>query len=207
MTGCFIGCALDKALQGHLYKFVGSKAERKMDINKFFKEELRPILSEYNFVVAEEYKNWIVFRSSNVKFSVSFNDLDRECLFMIGYNNHELYEVNDKIIKEIFESNLSLTSNSVTDFMNKLIAFMKAFGEKLLKGDELTFKKINEYWQSENHRYTSQIVNAPYLLEADIAWRSKNYEDFVDVIKRLDQQFLTPSLLLKYKIACKNIKQ
>ncbi|WP_280670968.1 MULTISPECIES: hypothetical protein [unclassified Dysgonomonas] len=169
-----------------------------MKFTSLVKAQLFPIFQEYGFNIIRESENTIQFKSLILKINVVFNKYDKSHLIEIGKEG-ALYPLNNNVVKELFDSNLSIEEVTSETFVQNLsVLFKTRKGAEMLNGN-VEFLKKNIIQQSED--YTSELMQKQELEAAWEAWEVGDYEVFINKIDRIGVNKVPQSYQLKYKIA------
>lgn len=174
-----------------------------MEFNTLVKTFIFPVLQKYGFGIAEEFKNILRLQSSSIEMNIVFNDFEKSCYISIGRKGELLYEIRNNVVKELFNSSLSIEQVTPEAFVQNLSTL---FGTKkfikILKGniDEFIRFKI-----SEDENYTSELIQRQVLEAASKAWERNDYKGFIKILNEIDIEKVPKSYQLKYKIANKKI--
>lgn len=170
-----------------------------MEFNTLVRMQLFPILQKYGFEIAEEFKNIVRFQSSVLKINVVFNNCDRSYLVEIGRQGETLYPLNDNVVKEYFNYQISIEQVSLETFVKNIsLLFETKEGAEILKGNIAPFIKFE---LSEINDYNNDLLEKQALEVASKAWKANDYATFVDSIDKVGISKISRSYQLKYKIA------
>ena len=162
-----------------------------MEFNQLVKADLFPMLQEYGFGIAEEFKNIIRFQSSVIEMDIVYNDFEKSCYISIGKKKEPLDELRNNAVKELFNSSLSVEQVTPEIFIQNLSAIFKTKeGVSILKGNVEDFIKYNI---SEANDYTFELLQRQTLEIASKAWARNEYKEFVknvDEIGKDDPEML-----------------
>jgi hypothetical protein len=172
-----------------------------MEFNQLVTERIEPLFKGYDFLVVEKYKNYFRFKSTLVEAIISYNELDRTSLFEIGRVDGLLYPLNDKLIKQVFDSDAKIEPVTKEIFVDNVALFLEGNGSALLRGDESKLSELKHYSEKESEIYTSRILQEQNLTTANRAWENGNYKEFIKIIDQTDKDKLPSSYQLRYKIA------
>lgn len=176
-----------------------------MDFNKEVKNRLCPFLKSEGFNIIEEYNNTIKIESERVEISVNHDNRENSNSFFIGLKGCILYQINDDVLKHLFNSNLVFELNSVDTFINSLDVFLKGDGYRLLSGDRNIHGLLEEYIQNLSDNYTQNLLISQKINSANNAWNSSNYNDFLCFLNGVDENLLPTNIKQKIKIAKQKI--
>jgi hypothetical protein len=176
-----------------------------MEFNQLVIKNIVPLLRGHGFLVVEQYRNYFHFRSKIVEVAISYNELDRICLFEVGRINELLYPINDNLIKQVFGLDVKVTQVTKDVFVDNIASLLKNSGLALLEGNESKLLEIKNFSEKESEIYTSQVLQKQNLIAANKAWKSGNYKEFIKIVDQLDKDKLPSSYQLKYKIANQKI--
>lgn len=174
-----------------------------MEFNQLVKADLFPMLQEYGFGIAEEFKNIIRFQSSVIEMDIVYNDFEKSCYISIGKKKEPLDELRNNAVKELFNSSLSVEQVTPEIFIQNLSAIFKTKeGVSILKGNVEDFIKYNI---SEANDYTFELLQRQTLEIASKAWARNEYKEFVKNVDEIGIEKVPKSYQLKYKIAKQKI--
>ena len=75
------------------------------------------------------------------------------------------------------------TSEALATWVEKLAQMFRIYGDDFVTGNERSFAKLAEQRQREAEHYTLERVLRTARVEAEIAWRSKDYESVIKALK------------------------
>jgi hypothetical protein len=189
------------AAKGHGFPQVFKSKKLVMEFNQLVVKNIVPLFEGHGFLIVEQYKNYFHFKSNLVEATISYNELDRTCLFEIGKANEFLYPVNDNLIKQVFGLDVKVNQVTKEVFVDNITLLLKSNGSVLLRGDESKLLELKIFSEKESEIYTSQILQEQNLTAANKAWENGSYKEFVKIIDQLNKDKLPSSYQLKYKIA------
>jgi hypothetical protein len=172
-----------------------------MEFNQLVTENIVPLLKEHSFLVVEQYMDFFHFKSNVVEVTISYNELDRTSLFEIGKTGGFLYPLTDKLVQQVFGSDIKINQVTKEMFVNNIALFLKSGGSALLKGDENKLLELQVFSEKESEIYTLQILEEQNLAAANKAWENGNYKEFIKIIDKTNKDKLPSSFQMKYKIA------
>src|SRR5690606_7725452 len=106
--------------------------------------------------IVEEFKNVVRFQPSAIKVNLLFNDYDKSVFAEIGKKEKTLYPLNDNVIKELFNSSLSVDQVTPETFVKNIsILFETKEGSEMLKGNVEPYVK---YKLSEIDEYSTTLM-------------------------------------------------
>jgi hypothetical protein len=177
-----------------------------MSFEQIILDELAPFITKYDLLVTEAKQTTVIFLSSNryIDFRVSHNPYENAYSLSVGKSGPVIstIEIDNEALHSFFGSALKLSQVPLRVFNENLVAFFTHEGSPLLKGDKNLFGKLQEFADRRNHLYHEQIK----LNQADIAWASKNYRDFIDIMSEIDLVMLPKSYILKRNYAKKKLQ-
>jgi len=74
-------------------------------------------------------------------------------------------------------------------------------------GDLNRMDELEKFSQERSRIYTKNLLEEQILTAANNSWDKGNYKDFIDFIDQTNQNKLSSSYKLKYKIANKRLKK
>jgi hypothetical protein len=170
-----------------------------MEYNTLVRTSFFPILKNFGFDIAKEFKNIICFQSSVMKVNVVFNEYEKSNFIEIGRQNEVLYPLSNNAIRSIFNSVLSIEQVTPEIFVENLsVIFRQKEGVEILKGN---IKHLVEFIEKESNDYTLELVQRQTLETASKAWEKNDYKAFIKSIDEIDIEKVPQSYQLKYKIA------
>ncbi len=176
-----------------------------MEFNQLIIRDIVPLFEGNGFLVIEQYKNFFHFKSKTVEATISYNELDRTCLFEVGTINDFLYPISDNLIKQVFDLDIKINQVTKEVFVDNIALLLKKNGSALLRGDESKLLEVKFFIERESEAYTSKVLQEQNLAAASKAWENGNYKEFVKIIDQLNKDKLPSSYQLKYKIAIQKI--
>jgi len=176
-----------------------------MDFNELVKKQLLPIFQKEGFDITEEYKNIIRFESFKMKINIVFNDYEKMAFIEIGKKGNTLYPLSDKIVANVFNSELQI-ENVVPEIFIGNIAFIfkQSKGIDILNGD-IGF--LTEFSNVEILNYNIELAQKQTLGIATEKWKNKDYEGFINEIDKISVDKIPLSYLSKYNFSKKKIYQ
>ena len=178
-----------------------------MEFNQLVLERIVTLFKKQGFEFTNYGKNGFSFKSNLVEAIIGYNKLERSCLFSIGRRNGFLSPINDKVLNEIFNSNLKVDQQIMEVFVNNVSIFLTKEGASLLKGDLNKLDEIKLFVEEESNIYNLQLKQRQNLRAINKAWDNQNYKDFIRLIEEIDKDDLPLSYQSKYKIASKKLKK
>ena len=170
-----------------------------MEFNRIVLEKLFPVLQKDGFEIVEEFQNILRFESPKMKVNVVYNEYDRSNFIELGKRGETLYQLNDSVIKRVFNSELMIDEVIPEVFVENLNdIFQQKEGAEILKGN---INYLVYYIKLECHNYTNKLVQNQILNIASKAWDNKDFRSFVDNIDKIEIEKIPHSFQLKYKIA------
>ncbi|GHT75415.1 hypothetical protein AGMMS50262_10650 [Bacteroidia bacterium] len=173
-----------------------------MEFNKLVKTKLFPIFQKYGFVMEEELKNVLQFKSSAVEIRIVYNNYENSCFIAIGRIGDTL-PLDNNAMKNVFNSTLDIERVTSEKFVSNLSLFFETKeGTEILKGNIAPFIKFRII---EANNYTSQLLQEQTLETAAKAWEANDYGTFVKNIDKVGFSKIPQPYQLKYKIAKQKI--
>lgn len=115
-----------------------------MEFNTLVKTRFFSILQKYGFEIEEEFENVLRFQSPVMKVNIVFNPYDKSFLVEIGKRNETLYPLDNYVVKELFNSSLSLEQVTPEIFVQNLSTlFATQEGSEILQGNVKILKKCH----------------------------------------------------------------
>jgi len=173
-----------------------------MNFNQLIADKISPLLEENGFLIAETQENYFRFTSEEVKLNISYNPREKSGLMEVGKRDKMSYPLNDKLIRIIFDSPITIEGSYGADaFVDHLAVFLHGDGFPIVKGDHVKLEEIKKFVEQESKEYTNALKLEQILQQADQAWKDEEYSEFTRLINELKKGKLPASYLLKYKIA------
>lgn len=170
-----------------------------MDFNKLIKIRIFPLLQNYGFIIIKELPNVVWFQSEKIEILFSYSEYEKMCSLSLGKNGGRLYEVNDKVVLNFFNDNLSLENIKPMSFVDNVSTLLSSKdGEKILEGH---IEKIIDFILVEIHNYNIQLLLKQNLSTALGFWEIQDYRNFIKTVDKIGVQNLSLSFQRKYKIA------
>lgn len=173
--------------------------------NQLVHDSLDQLLIENGYRITEESEGYVQYSSGRVTLIFTYDEREKSNHFYIAENEDDEFPIGDKLIKSIFHSSLrieNLPSDVFVDNINRLLS--ETEGKTIMIGTD-AYEKIKDYVESESRSYTNDLLRRQFIQKADLAWKNKDYREFLNNIDRISKEELPPSYLLKYKIAHKNV--
>jgi hypothetical protein len=167
--------------------------------------ELSLTLEKSGFSIVEHSTNYAKFQSKLMTLSIGYNPLEHEFSVFLGKNNGEMCEIWENVYIDVFGTNFQ-GIKGVT-FVEKFIAFLQNEGSAILKQDLSKIDELEAYSRKAAQEYTTAIINRQNLNFADKAWRENNYNEFIEQLSKVAEDFLPKSYELKRKIAFRKIER
>ena len=134
-----------------------------------------------------------------MKVNIVFNSYDKSFLVEIGKRDETLYSLNDYVVKELFNSSLSVEQVTPEIFVQNLsMLFATQEGIEILQGN---VKNLKTFMIRQSDNYTFELLLKQALEIPTKAWEANDYAAFVDSIDKIGISKLPQSYRLKYKIA------
>jgi hypothetical protein len=171
-----------------------------MKFNQLIKTHILPILQKYGFEISEEFKNIIRFQSSVVEINIVYNNREKSCYISMGRKGASfLCPLNDKAVKNLFGSELSIEKTASAVFVRNLsLLFEQPKGIDLLKGN---VEPLENFIRQQSAYYTAELIRKQALETASKAWETNDYITFVESMDKIDISKIPRSYQLKYTIA------
>lgn len=136
------------------------------------------------------------------------NQIENSNTFWIGKDDKKIdkVEIDNKILKAFFNSDLKLSQVPTNIFVNNLILFFENEGKPLLTGNLNMINELEEFDLKRNSIYTQHLLEQQILGTANGTWDKGDYEEFVNLMGQVDMDKLPSSFKLKYKIANQKLK-
>ena len=177
-----------------------------MNFNQLVFEKVVPLFSEQHFQVSELYENFFQFKSVLVEVTISYNELDKTCLFEVGKVGGFLYPINDNALEQVFGSEIKFNQQTKEGFLNSVVIFLKQEGIFILNGELEKLEELKSFIEKESEVYTSKVIKQYNLAALDKAWNNGEYEAFIKLFNQTNKNEFPQSYLIKYKIANQKIK-
>jgi hypothetical protein len=178
-----------------------------MEFSQLILEQLSLVIRKYNLQVVEQRKEYIQFESEHLTIILSHNPLENSNTLWIGKITDKRYavEIDNKILKLFFNSDLKLSQVPFEVFVKNLVLFFENEGKPLLIGDINTISKLEEFDLERSRIYTQEILDKQNLIAINKAWDKGNYREFIKLLDQVDKDKLPSSYQLKYKIAHRKV--
>ena len=138
-----------------------------------------------------------------MKVNIVFNPYDRSFLVEIGKRDETLYLLDDYVVKELFNSSLSVEQVTPEIFVQNLSTlFATQEGIEILQGN---VKKLKSIMIRQSDNYTFELLLKQALEISTKAWEANDYAAFVNSIDKIGINRLPQSYQLKYKIAMQKL--
>lgn len=177
-----------------------------MEFNKLVSGSLELIFQKYKLYLAEQYKNYVKFKSEHIIITVSHDDRENSNSLYVGKNENSLYPIDENVLKDVFNSTLKINYVTMEVFINNLTVFFEGEGQPLIVGNAPTLKRVEEYVNIKSNEYTMELVNKQHFDAANKAWEAGKFKDFIKYLDKIDRKQLPSSYELKYKIAHQKLK-
>ena len=170
-----------------------------MEFNTLVKTRFFSILQKYGFEIEEEFENVLRFQSPVMKVNIVFNPYDKSFLVEIGKRNETLYPLDNYVVKELFNSSLSLEQVTPEIFVQNLSTlFATQEGSEVLQGNVKILKNVT---MRQSDDYMFELLLKQVLEISTKAWETNDYATFIDSVDKVGISKLPQSYRLKYKIA------
>lgn len=177
-----------------------------MEFNKIVIDRLEPIFHKNNLRVVEQFNDYLKIESDKIVLTISHDKRENSNSFFIGIKNSSLYQINENVLKDVFNSALKINNVSPDVFVKNLALFLEGEGNQLIIGNKDALHSVEKYIQNESNEYTAELVKNQSLDAANKAWEEGNYKDFIKNLDKIDRQKLPSSYDLKYKMAQQKLK-
>jgi hypothetical protein len=114
-----------------------------MDFISAIKTRLTPVLISRGFKVVEESSNLTTYGAGKVILTFAHDPRDRSNTFWIETGSGGPIEVDDRLRKDVFATQITLETLSIEKFIDNLIAFINE-GHPIVNQDELSINTILE---------------------------------------------------------------
>jgi hypothetical protein len=170
--------------------------------NQLVIDKIFPLLEENGFLISETQENLFHFISEKVKLNISYNPREKSGLMEVGERDTMPYPLNDKLIKIIFDSPITIDGSYGADtFVDHVALFLHGDGLAIVMGDRVILEEIEKFVEKESKEYTNALVREQILQQADQAWKDGEYSEFIRLINELEKDKLPASYQMKYKIS------
>ena len=115
-------------------------------------KKIDPAFQNLGFKKVEGYRNFVRYESENVGVSFSFNDKENSFDIFIGKLGENLFELTDKVFKEVFNENFGRAEESIVE---NLINFFQGKGNAILIGDPDKLEELKKYVYKGAKKYTN----------------------------------------------------
>jgi len=173
-----------------------------------FEQSIYPLtefLTDNGFSVTYKEQYFIRYSKYLTILTVAYANLEYLFYTHVGQDSNSLVELTPIAVKEVFKDDTFQLQSTLT--IENLISFLKTSGKLVVSGDKETFKKLNEFSESQSREYTKRIIHLQNIQGADKAWIKKDYINFIKCIDRAEKDLLPESYLKKYKIAVDKSQQ
>jgi len=171
-----------------------------MDFARRIIEKLNTHFWRYGFHIVEERTDFLKLKSNKITIVFSHDWRGNENNFFF-----QNIEINNDALKSFFHSDLKLSQLPIDQFVINLGLFFDNEGKSLMMGDEKKLSEIETFNLVRARKYTNNLIRSQVLPEADRAWHSKDFKNFILLLDKLDIGDLAQSYKLKYEIAKKKV--
>ena len=133
-----------------------------LDFNSIIIAVLSDFFYKHDFLLIENSKDFVCFKSNNVTIRFIYSPYGWECRYDISLNNekveYENFFVEDflKLPKQRLHSTDSAANRIKLWAVNQLNLFEK-YPDDVLKGEKEFYSKLNEYYNKRNSDYTKKM--------------------------------------------------
>ena len=178
-----------------------------MDFSLLIEDKLSRIVQEHNLQIVARSRNYLKLSSELVTIVFSYDERENSCSLFAGARENSLYPIDDYILKNAFDSHLTINQSTKEVFAEQIATFFEQKGKPLISGSTQALKALEKYVRKESEEYTAQLINQQQLDAASMAWDNGDYDEFVKYINKIDRQKLPSSLKRKYKIAIQKLSK
>lgn len=167
------------------------------------KERIGPVIDKYDLKILEESTDFLKIASQGLLMGIAHNPLEKSYTLWFCKNDGSIdsVEINDKLLKEFFHSDLKLNDIPLEPFLDNLVLFFENEARGMLSGKLTEIDGLMDFSLKQAGEYTQELLNRQNLNGADQAWKNKDYKTFIQFIDKIKGDTLPPSYLLKYKMA------
>lgn len=180
-----------------------------MTFTELVHNKLDIVFQRNNLQSVDEFENYIKLKSDKVTIALYYDEKENTGSLYAGKNDASLLLIDGSIINKFFVASLKdyfiIPEKTKEDFVNNIFSFFNNKGRLLIEGDIHTLEIITRYFNQENEKYTTALLQEQNLLLANGAWDKGDYKSFMDYIDKTNRQTLPSSYQLKYKIANQRI--
>lgn len=172
-----------------------------MKFNKIINENIRKILDHNGFILDEEYTGYLKFINGEIIIVLAYYDYDKTYSFNFGIKGFNVIEINNKILKNFFKTDILFENLAINDFYKSVELFLKENLEFLVFNYTTLYKTIEYESLSASHNYTRIIIDRQNKELLDKAWKDMKYNEFIKMVESNGLENYPNSYKLKYKIA------
>ncbi|MBB6498133.1 hypothetical protein [Pedobacter cryoconitis] len=178
-----------------------------MKFNQIILEKLGVLFQKCNLNIIEQRDNYLKLLSKYLVIIIAHNQLENSNTIWLGRNDDKMdkVEVDNKVLKLFFGSDLKLSDVSVEIFVKNLVLFFENEAQPLLRGDIDRINKLEEFDLERSQKYTQGLLDKQSLVAANKAWDEGDYREFIKLIDETNKDELPSSYQLKYKIAVQKL--
>lgn len=176
-----------------------------MLLNKIISENLHSLFIEHGLEMTYQSINNVQYESQELVIRLSHNPRENTNTLWVRRKYFNEVEIDNRVMREHFNSNLELSNLPQETFVNNLLLFFMGDGEKLLEGNEHAFVRLMKFYKQRSSDYTANLIEQQNLEAANKAWDDGNYVEVIKYLEKVNKANLSASLKQKYKIARKKL--
>ncbi len=162
-------------------------------------ETITPFLRQYDFLIAETYKDFVKYESEHTEISVGYDNRDHNYFTLIGSKTDDSISLDAVNLRDVFAYDVEIFIKK--PFVTFFINFFSTKGLDILNGDLTKFNELKRNREERAMRYSKELIEKQNLKAADNAWSVNNYSDFIRYLDLVNRSNLPESYELKYSIA------
>lgn len=165
---------------------------------------INEVLKGGNFLIVEQRSQYAKFQSKFIALIISYSSIEKQFSVFVGRSGKVMIELYDKVYLDVFGTNLREAEGAT--FAEKFVGFLKKEGRSIVNNDLSKIEELESYEDKTSKKYTAAIINRQNLAAADKAWNENKFQDFIEHLNKVDNDFLSKAYSLKRKIAVRKIE-
>jgi hypothetical protein len=129
-----------------------------MEFHKLVIENFEMLIKKYNLKIIEESFNYVKINSNIIEIRIIHDARDSTNSLLLGTIGNYLSPIDDYLLKNYYNSELTFNFESTDEFLSNLIRFFEEDGNSLLQGDLDAINNLDEFSRNRNREYTESII-------------------------------------------------
>lgn len=160
---------------------------------------IAPLMIARGFTCTEQSAHIVTFQSPAVALSVIHEPISYEIdiaysLQSDPWEQYDLRSMLDIAVGIDHQEPVYFQASEpkrVVECVKSIAVYMQKYGESILTGDPVAYRRIDELSRRRNANFTRQVIQAPTRQAAEMAWRCRDYAKARDLYESIEND-LTP---------------